>query len=175
MISVKKINENIVQIKSEEVMTNEDFDKILTVITKLLEIGKKFSFIIDAYDTKKAPIKRAFMIIKWMKEKKPQLKDILISSCVITRYKVLANVLNKVFKYQKPTRPNLITASLDKAMEFSEGHVEEYLKNKGTNESTHEKTDEKTDEDTDTDEVDANIFDDDIQADEKMNETSGNK
>jgi hypothetical protein len=99
-------------------MTEDDFNKFLAVLDKLLQIKKPFAFIVDARDATLAPLKCGIVLIHWMSRRKSIIKKYLLASSLVTNYKKLITVVKWVFTKQRPTSPNLLTSDYDEGYEY---------------------------------------------------------
>ncbi len=115
---VMSVKDDIIIFKLDSDFTETDFNKILTILDRLLDKKEPFLFLIDALDIKSAPIKCSMVLIKWMSEKKDKIPGILCGSAIVLSYPRLITVINYVFKKRKPISPNLITMDLKKGLDF---------------------------------------------------------
>lgn len=116
-------SKKIIIFKFTEKMTEEDFNKLLAVLDKLLSLKKPFAFIIDAKNSKLAPLSCGIALIHWMSRNKQLIKQYLVASCIVTNYKKLITVIRWVFTKQKPTSPNLLTSNYDEGYNFVREHL----------------------------------------------------
>jgi hypothetical protein len=113
-----KKQDNIVVFKLDQDFTKEDFNKILTILDKLLDRKEKFIFLIDGLDIKSAPLESGLTMIQWMKKNKQRIPGVLCGSAIVINYPKLISVINFVFSKVKPTSPNIITSDLEKGLTF---------------------------------------------------------
>ena len=104
--------------------TENDLMMLLKKISVLLrsakERSKPFAFIFDTLKMSKPPFSVAAVkgVIKWMKADKEYFRNHLICSTVVIKHQTIASICNAAFKVSKPTRPNLLTTTKEKAKVF---------------------------------------------------------
>ena len=110
----------LVLFKFNKSFDEKDFTEFLAILDRLLDRKKPFCFILDANDTKNAPLRAGVTLIKWMKVNRPRIKaeGNLKASAVVMNYPKFVALLNWAFKKQKPVSPNLVCTNIDAAHEF---------------------------------------------------------
>lgn len=115
---------NLIIITTEYDLPGTSIMKILKILDKLMENKKPFGFVIDARNTRNTKISSGLTIIKWMKQKRDIIKELLLCSVILLKSKNLAYILNKIFNIQKPVSPNNITTDLNEALLY----INKYIK-----------------------------------------------
>jgi hypothetical protein len=98
--------------------TDKDFLEYLALMDKLLNNKDAFFMLVDSTRCKHIPVKAGFMLTRWMRSRKADIPGILLGSSVVLSSSIVANLINKAFKIQKPVSPNFITSKEEKAIEF---------------------------------------------------------
>jgi len=105
----------------QESFTEEQFLEYLALLDKLLlDLAKPFLMLIDTIKVKNVPLRASVLLIQWMKKRKQELPGILIGSAVVVTSPTIASIINGAFRIHKPTCPNKIITTYEKAQEFLE-------------------------------------------------------
>ena len=121
--------EGVVYFTFERNINKEEFAEFLGLLSKLLDRGKPFSFVVDARTPDTPPVSAGLALVSWMKKNKTRIPGVLVASAVVLNSKKIISVINWVFEKQKPVSPNIITDNDEDAMKFSKEKLIEYLKN----------------------------------------------
>ncbi len=113
-----KSHKMLIVFKLDKDFTEDDFNKILTILDKLLERKEKFIFLINGLDIQSAPLKSGITLIKWMKSNKERIPNVLCGSGIVIKYPKLISVINFVFSKRPPVSPNILSTDLKKAYDF---------------------------------------------------------
>ena len=122
---------SVVKFVFSEPFTSGDMTKVLGILSKLLDIGKPFSFVVDTRTANVPPINASTMLISWMRENKARIKTVLLSSCVVIGNTVASNLvknlLTAAFKIQPTVSPNLITVKYEEGEKFVEDIMKKHI------------------------------------------------
>lgn len=110
--------------KLNDKMTDADFRDFINVLQAIVDMDKRFVFLIDTTNLQEFnPISSGWEILKWMKKNRPTLKKNLLGSAVIIKNKMVVDILNWVFEKQPPVSPNIICTSKEEAEKFLEDRI----------------------------------------------------
>lgn len=100
-------------------MTESDFMDFINVLQAIVDMDKKFVFLIDTTNLEEFnTISSGWEILKWMKKNRETLKKNLLGSAVIMKNKLVVDILNWVFERQPPVSPNIVCTSKEEAEKF---------------------------------------------------------
>lgn len=120
----------------EEPFVTEDMNKVLAIISGLLDVKKPFAFYMDTRGANNPPLNAAAILIKWMKANRSRFKEYLICSAVIYNNTLTNNVVSKlmngVFVIQPPVCPNKLSSNMDGAEKWMNEKIQEYVKKRFT-------------------------------------------
>ena len=108
-----------------------EIQEILAIISKLLEKGNPFIFIVDTRESNGIPpVSAGLAIVKWMRNYKQHIIKTLEASSIVFKNQKVSALLNWVFTRQKPSAPNKITTDIEAAITFVKDHVNTKTKTK---------------------------------------------
>lgn len=120
--TVENKSNSVVKFVFEHPFTKENMIKVLEILTKLLDIGKPFAFIVDTSKAQVPPLDAAKLLRSWMETNRPRIKTTLLASCIVIGTSTYAMIVRKfligVFTIQPTVSPNLITPNYSEGEKF---------------------------------------------------------
>ena len=118
-----ELKDSVIVIVLKDNVTLSEIVEVLAVVTKLLDKGKPFAFLVDTRSSNGIPpLSAGFTLVKWMKTNKPKIIKTLLASSIVFKSSKVSALLQWVFQKQRPARPNLVTSDYSKAFEFVRSH-----------------------------------------------------
>jgi len=122
----------IVKIILDDPLYEDDSTKLIIILDKLLSIKKPFIIIVDLEKLKKLPVNAMTCLKNWMINSKELIKQYLICSVIIIKDNIVNNVVKKMietlFLFTKPTRPNKISSNQEKCDVWMNEQLNLYIK-----------------------------------------------
>ena len=111
-------------------ITFKEIEEIFGILTMLIKRKKRFIFLLDGRNIKSFPtFKAGYFILNWKKTHNSEIPGTLLASSIVLNNKIIVDILNWVFKQQKPVSPNIITKHLDEGRNFLNPFIPKELKN----------------------------------------------
>jgi hypothetical protein len=110
-------------------ITIKEIKELFGILSMLIEKKKKFVFLLDGRNIKTFPtFKAGYFILGWMRKHRSLIPGTLLASSIILNNQIIIDILNWVFKQQKPVSPNIITNNVEEGIGFLKPFVPVELK-----------------------------------------------
>lgn len=99
----------------------QDFQDVIQAFLKIFEVQRHVSVIIDATQLKVMTKQNVKDIRHFIRNNRPIFEAYLKCSSLVIKSVIIKNIINTIFKFQPPIRPNLIVNTMEEAERFVSG------------------------------------------------------